>query len=114
MDINEIAQKAHAAAIRDGHYEGKSFAEMITDVMCELAEASQASKKHHHADWKAFNGNLELFPENFQVWFNCFIKDSIEDELADAIIILLGMSARFDIEKHILEKLKYNEVRERQ
>ena len=42
--------------------------------------------------------------------FRSTIKDTFEDEIADAVIRLLDLSAglNIDIEKHIEAKLKYN------
>lgn len=49
----------------------------------------------------------------FQADFELYIKDTFEDEIADAIIRLLDLSAylNIDIDKHMELKMKYNSMR---
>lgn len=51
----------------------------------------------------------------FKHWFESHYKDTFEDEIADAIIRLLDLSAglEIDIERHIQKKIEYNKTRER-
>jgi NTP pyrophosphatase (non-canonical NTP hydrolase) len=47
--------------------------------------------------------------------FQAHVKDSFEDELADALIRILDMCGGLgiDIQRHVEEKLHYNATRER-
>lgn len=49
----------------------------------------------------------------FEKIFKIYIKDTFEDEIADAVIRCLDMSAHlgFDLEAHILAKMRYNTLR---
>lgn len=53
--------------------------------------------------------NMEIFP----AYFREHVKDTVEDEIADAIIRLLDLSGYMgiDIDAHVGAKLAYNATR---
>ena len=89
-------------------------------VVSELSEALEADRKGKHADIDAYNANLQaddINPGDREEYdrgaFVFLIKDTFEDEIADAMIRLLDLSALrgIDIEWHIEQKLAYNRTR---
>lgn len=100
--------------------ENRNKSELIMLVVTELAEAVEALRENRKADLYDFydteNGLIRNSePKAFQVAFEQEIKDTYEDELADAFIRLMDMCGALDIdiEKHIELKLEYNAIRER-
>lgn len=90
-------------------------------VVSELAEALEADRKNKHANNFGFDSMLwkdqdpELFEtkENFKQSFECCIKDTFEDEIADTIIRLMDLCGGLgiNIDRHIELKRKYNLLR---
>ena len=88
MSINKIADYCHTRAVANGHYDREwTFPELMMMVVCELSEAVEADRRE-----------LPL---------------TRDIELADALIILLGICIHYDmdIEAEILHKLKFNKSR---
>ena len=75
-------------------------------TVSELAEALEADRKNKRADLSAFFDKepCEIFP--FREKFEVHVKDTFEDELADATIRLLDLSTALgiDLEMHVLLK----------
>lgn len=93
---NAKAHGFHEVEHEDGHY--------LMLVVCELAEAVEADRADRRADRKEFErlaGTCEdiIWPHLFEM----YIKDTVEDELAEECGI--------DLLWHIDQKMKYNEVR---
>lgn len=120
--LNELAQKIHANAKAKGFYENPvECGTRLMLIVSELSEALEANRKCKKADIAAFNRWDEKFRCNeeknrqkcFMSDFEAFIKDTFEDEIADAIIRLLDLCAYqgIDIEKHIELKMRYNTLR---
>lgn len=84
----------------------------IVLVMSELSEAVEAMRKGKKADVESYNSDIEKGIE-FETAFKDHIKDSFEDEIADARIRIddLMGSRKIDVKFHVLEKLKYNATR---
>jgi NTP pyrophosphatase (non-canonical NTP hydrolase) len=83
----------------------RNVGEMLMLVTSELGEAMEAHRKGRFANWSGVK------QEGFG--FEQSIKDTFEDEIADAIIRLLDMCGglSIDIERHINAKLQYNQSR---
>jgi len=117
-NINDLADQIHQVNREKGFWDKKrNVGEMLMLVTSELGEAMEAHRKGKFADWKGYNfvtkplGGTKVL----KVAFEEHIKDSFEDELADAIIRLLDMAAglNIDLNKHIKAKLDYNRSRAR-
>lgn len=181
MDLNELKTKALEIATKKGWNKG-SNKHYICLVISELMEAVEADRKNRHANLDMFysyidrdrlKDNIERFGEDFydglwKVAFQTYIKDTVEDELADAFIRLLHLAGlehislgkcgitplykeniyntftewvydvifdlfdsdvevvlnglgnifgyclynHIDLERHVIEKMKYNELRD--
>lgn len=106
--MNELAVQIYEANKEKGFWDKeRNVGEMLMLVTSELGEAMEAHRKNRVADWQKFELENVPFAES--------IKDTFEDEIADAMIRLFDMCGGLgiDIEKHITEKLKYNATRPR-
>lgn len=125
--INKLSEMAHANAVKKGFYEKPT--ELGTRLMLitsELSEALEADRKDRYANILAFekrfeeicasmpNPTDELKQEAFIKLFEAQIKDTFEDETADATIRILDLAGfkKMDLEKHIYYKMMYNGYRE--
>lgn len=95
----------------------KNIGELLMLVVSELGEALEAHRKGSLGGHACL---IDMFDENEKdqnKWnenFRELIKDSLEDELADAVIRIADMCGYLgiDLEKHIELKMKYNATRE--
>ena len=123
MDISEIANEIYLTNKKNGFWdEDRNIGEVLMLVVSELSEALEADRENRYADLPILENNTEAYKNDgyesdiaFKKAFEYSVKDSFEDEIADAIIRLLDLSAGFDIpiEKHVRQKLEYNKRRKR-
>lgn len=122
-EMNSIRDRVYQNAVNHGwHEEEKSIEHWLCMVMSELMEAVNADRKDKYADTGAFKFrmdhnlmNLKLYGDEldiaFSVAFEHHIKDTVEDELADACIRLLDLAGlrNLDLGKVNIEDLKCSE-----
>lgn len=97
----------------------RNVGELLMLVTSELGEAMEAHRKNKFAKPIQIDNLIEGgytwedSPISFASHFQDEIKDTFEDEIADSVIRLLDLSAGLgiDLEKHILQKVKFNETR---
>ena len=91
MNLNDLAKKAYENAKKKGfHDEKHTNGHYLMLVMCELAEAVEADRCGKRADRKEYERLVGACEEKLHPHlFEMYIKDSLEDELADAVIRLL-------------------------
>ena len=111
--INELRDEVFKIAVAHGWHEKK-----LTDqhylmlIICELAEAIEADRKDFHAAVKEFKDNIDgalrelhLFGNKFEKFhkdaFETFIKDSVEDELADVVIRCLDLAGLLNLDMEL-------------
>jgi len=114
MDIKQTSKEIHENAIDKGFWsEGQNIGEKLMLIVSELGEAMAAHRKDKFAFTKFDLSEITDIKLFIQIFENT-IKDTFEDELADAIIVLLDLAYAMgiDIEKHIILKNKYNKTRE--
>lgn len=107
--LNRLSENIHHDNVLKGFWDNeKNVGELLMLVVTELSEALEAHRSSRFADYLPCN---DLTPNEFETK----IKDTFEDEIADAIIRLLDLSSGLgiNIEYHIIHKLKYNKTRER-
>lgn len=104
MNLNKLRDKAYQCAVTHGwHEENLSDEHFLCLVISELMEAVAADRKGRHADIQKFNHEMtyyrhemklcrENYDRAYRDMFEYYIKDSVEDELADACIRLLDLA----------------------
>lgn len=113
---NQIFQNNKAKGFWDNE---RNVGELLMLVTSELGEAMEAHRKNKFAKPIQIDNLIEGgytwedSPIAFASHFQDEIKDTFEDEIADSVIRLLDLSAGLgiDLEKHILQKVKFNETR---
>ena len=115
--FNLLAKKAFENAKEKGfHEKPKTDAHWLMLVACELAEAVEADRMGRRSDKRTYNFLLQEYGEPLaKHLFEMHIKDTVEDELADAVIRLLDFAGMkgFDIpENYITEEQIKNEADE--
>ncbi|MBR1777265.1 MAG: hypothetical protein IJ752_01605 [Alphaproteobacteria bacterium] len=128
MTLNELAAAALELTTRKGFHDTErglesalagqpellaeahhlQTARRLALIQSEVSEALEACRKNRRADRVAFEkegATKEAFEK--------YIKDSFEDELADALIRILELAETegIDIEAHVVAKMKYNAER---
>lgn len=92
IDLNQLRDRAYQCALDHGFHEQElSNEHFLMLVITELSEAVEADRKGRRADKEAMIDTIEA---GGWVWgfFEEFIKDTVEDELADAAIRLLDLA----------------------
>ncbi len=95
IDFNALRDRAYKTACEHGFHDNElSNEHFLCLVICELMEAVEADRVGIIADldaFKRYEGKI-TFEENFKR----HIKDSVTDELADAVIRLLDLAGSLD------------------
>lgn len=102
INLNNLRDRAYKCACAHGfHHTELSNEHFLCLVITELSEAVEADRKGMKADKKKFE---EMIQEDhiissfehdikwFRPSFETYIKDTVEDELADAVIRLLDLA----------------------
>lgn len=113
MNIKEVSEKIYSNNKAKGFWDEKrNIGEMLMLVTSELAEALEADRKDRHANIPAFEQHRVDY-EEFEHGFKQHIKDTFEDELADAAIRIfdIAQGLGIDLEYHIEQKMIYNSTR---
>ena len=116
-DFNLLAKEEFENAKAKGfHDEKHTDAHWLMLVACELAEAVEADRVGRRSGRRTYNFLLQEYGEPLaKHLFGMFVKDSVEDELADAVIRLLDFVGvkGYDIpEGYINEEQIKNEAAE--
>lgn len=106
-DLNALRDRAYRSACEHGFHDKElSNEHFIMLVITELAEAVDADRKGRKANVNEFNrwqkdfvphteeGKIRAFKEDFEA----YLKDTVEDELADAAIRLLDLAGLQNID----------------
>lgn len=92
MDYNKLAKEAHANAVKHGFWEmpvGKMHCLML--IISEIGEMVEADRSGRHANYAGYNGQRGRS-------FDAFIKDTVEDAMADVVILLLDYAGAVKID----------------
>ena len=111
INWNELRDRAYQCAVNHGWHEEKhSCYHYMMLFVSELGEVVNADRIGKHADITKFNLTNE--PHCFKESFETFIKDTVEDELADAVMRLLDLAKEFgyDIDNSYFTKEHYDEI----
>ena len=113
MILENFQKQVHELAKKNGFWERPNVAEksmLIVSEMSEFLEADRSDKVCVSDINKAFN---ERDIEVFKNYFQTYIKDTAEDELADVLIRLLDLAEYLgvDLAKHARMKHRFNSTR---
>ena len=98
-DIRELCKEAHENAVRHGFWdEEHDIRHYLMLVITELAEAVQAYRKGKFADRNEYEKLVKERGCTEDTAFLLSVKDTFEDEMADACIRLMDLTGRFDVE----------------
>ena len=97
MNLNELRDRAYKTACNHGfHDEELSNEHCLCLVISELMEAVEADRNNKYADRKSFKDYYEdeepHYNADFKYSFEKYIKDTISDELSEAVIRLLDLA----------------------
>ncbi|MEG1544481.1 MAG: hypothetical protein RR382_08170 [Tannerellaceae bacterium] len=115
MNLTELSKTIHQNAVNKGFWDKElSNEHCLMLVICELAEAIEADRKGKRANieyFKSIDFDKSKDPQQmFKDKFEHCIKDTVEDELADAVIRLLDLSGVMGIEIKAVNKLSDEDV----
>lgn len=115
MKISEMQKEIHDNAVQKGFYEKEvNVPEKLMLVASELSEALEAHRNNKFVDkdWVSIVIKNRS-DDSFKIYFEDHVKDTFEDELADAMIRIMDLSEYrgIDLEKHIEAKMRYNKSR---
>ena len=104
MNLNELKDRAYSIAKEHGwHDEEHNDEHWLMLIITELSEAVNADRKRKYANIGMFKSNCntpQTNPEkHWKYIYDFFIKDSVQDELADVVIRCLDLSGlrQFDL-----------------
>lgn len=116
MELNHLSKTAHEAAANKGFWEKELSAEhCLCLVISEIGEAVEADRKEHHHDiaaYKAAKNGKSMFSKftkkdpEIQA-FKKFMKDTVEDELADVVIRLCDLAGDLQIDFDKMSTVNY-------
>jgi NTP pyrophosphatase (non-canonical NTP hydrolase) len=96
-DLNKLRDRAYKCACDHGFHENKlSNEHYLMLIITEISEAVNADRKNIHADIYEY-GRCDFSKKAFET----FIKDSVEDELADVAIRLLDFAGARNVEYNL-------------
>lgn len=98
--INELKERAYKIACEHGWYDVEhSVIHELMLIITELSEAVNADRQGRYADKYAYLSAVQATPdEDCGRAFETYIKDTVEDELADAVIRILSLAGRVGAE----------------
>lgn len=106
-DLNKLSKEIYEANKAKGFHDEKHSEEhMMCLVISELMEAVEADRKGRRADLMALKACMcgvldEDYEEQFSKSFTSLVKDTVEDELADAVIRLLDTAGALGVSINI-------------
>lgn len=97
INLNELRDRAYKTACEHGFHDKElSNEHHLCLIVGELMEAVEADRKGKRADRESFKSSYEdeepHDDANFKYCFEKYIKDTISDELSDAVIRLLDLA----------------------
>lgn len=119
MIIKDFCEQAYNTAKEKGFYDNRAtnIGERLMLIVSELGEAMEAHRKTKFAGKDAYEHTLAglIDNESKKQAFELAIKDTFEDEIADAMIRIFDLChyMGIDIEWYIKAKMEYNSGRER-
>ena len=103
MNYNNLAEEAHENAVKHGFWETKvSNEHCLMLVITEIAEMVEAHRVCRKAKTAAYNDM-----PNKQIGFEKFIKNTMEDEMADIVIRLADLAGALGVDFTKMQPCRY-------
>jgi len=97
MNLNPLRDKVHENAVKHGFWEGeRSIAECLALIHSEVSEALECDRNGKHAGELDAEGGMIIETLGWKLWFESYIKDTFEDELADVVIRCLDLCGKYN------------------
>ena len=114
MTIKELSIIIHNTAINNGFWETFNLPEKLMLIVSEVSEAMEADREGRRMGASILGVNGWTKDGDFKESFLTNVKDTLEDELADACIRIFDLAEKMniDLEEHIRAKMRYNAMRE--
>lgn len=104
-ELNALKDRAHKAAVENDFYEeGKSDAYYLGLAMSVAVFSINADGLGRHADTKGFTDFMEAEPFFFRLAFDQCIAHSVEDCIADLVVLLLEFAGMKGYELQIAKE----------
>ena len=118
MQVKQLQKEIHQNAVNKGFYDKHNeFGTNLMLIVTELSESMEAHRNNEFANLEEFENliNSDVNPMSYEETFKKYIKDTVEDELADAFIRILDICEfyKIDLQTFVEYKMQYNAKRER-
>jgi len=109
--LNKLSKQLNKFAVKTGFANTNGLPEMFEAFRND--EKFDVNNYNESISKKEFGEILNL-KHQWEMRFRIYIKDTLEDKLADSIIKLLDLAGKLgiDIEFHITQKMRFNETKE--
>jgi len=120
IELNKLSKEIYEGNKRRGFdVKEENIGQTLMLIVSELSEALEADRKNKRAQFKRYENILSQkdqykdYGDFMSQIFELHIKDTFEDEIADALIRLLDLcgALEIDIERNVELKLQYNKTR---
>lgn len=119
IDFNNAANLINKNAIEKGFWDEKpNYAEKLMLIVSEISEALEALRNNNFTDARqdmfflndVKKGKIKIGDNLFMHYFENNMKDTFEDELADAVIRIIDLAKHMDIDltRQVILKHYYN------
>ncbi|MDD5791450.1 MAG: hypothetical protein PUD22_02570 [Erysipelotrichaceae bacterium] len=121
ININNQCKQQHRNMLDKG-FDDKDFARDLMLIVSELSEALEADRKGKDTHKLPLPieksilcriGDSDFDKSTWKDYFESYIKDTIQDEIADALLRIMDLCGRYDIDidTHVAIKSYYNSLR---
>ena len=112
--MKEVIERAHKLSSDRGYLENTDLYKLLLLLHSEITELMEADRKYKYCQGQISN-ILKQDDEMFMVMYKDAVKGTVEEELADLVIrpINVAKFTESDIESHVLAKLRYVELSEK-
>ena len=91
--LNELAKDVHQNAKEKGFWNDVDYFRFLSLIISEISESVEARRENKYANYEMY----EKIDASFKEAFELYIKDTFQDEIADAYIRILDMCGHWGI-----------------
>lgn len=106
--LNQLSAVVHRAAVEKGFWKARpSLSHCQALIFTEVSEAIEADRKDRHAQVELYDRRMGVSDAEFIGAFESYIKDTVEDELADVVIRILDLAGNMEVDFTRIGASKY-------